>query len=165
MPTVNNDTLMWNTGNIGDRRPQVRLGWKEKAGHGAFSVEAAAGLTGAVDSQDLDNNGVRDGEASGAPNVQISVNYAGPRAGDRWAIGIAGLYGWQQTATLVGNRDRFNPRALALSARFPLRKGLTLQGEAWSGRNLADFRGGIAQSVNSDKSSPGYGREVRSRGG
>src|SRR5581483_3749696 len=31
-PTVNNDTLMWNAGNLGDRRPQFRVSYDPKIG-------------------------------------------------------------------------------------------------------------------------------------
>jgi hypothetical protein len=43
-PTVNSDTLMWNAGNVGDRRPQFRLAWEPKSGQGQWSFSGAAGL-------------------------------------------------------------------------------------------------------------------------
>jgi hypothetical protein len=50
-PTVNNDTLMWNAGNVGDRRPQLRLAWEPKAGQGQWSFAGATGLMGAIDAR------------------------------------------------------------------------------------------------------------------
>jgi hypothetical protein len=165
LPTANNDAGMWDAGNLGDRRPQVRLTWNRPIGAGAVTLSGMAGLTGAVDSQDLDDNGVRDGEASGLPNFQARAEYAAPIGTDRWSIGVSGLDGSQKTATPVGGATEFHPRAVAADLRLPLRPWLTIQGEGWSGRNLADFRGGIAQSLNTDPASAAYGREIESHGG
>ncbi|MBI4484061.1 MAG: hypothetical protein HY652_14390, partial [Acidobacteria bacterium] len=63
-PTVNNDTLMWNAGNLGDRRPQILAAFEPKGETGQFSFTGGIGLTGAIDALDLDNNGFRDGEES-----------------------------------------------------------------------------------------------------
>ena len=165
IPTANNDALMWDAGNIGDRRPQIRLTWNHGAGAGAFTLAGMAGLTGAVDSQDLDGNGVRDGEAAALPNFQARAEYAAPLGADRWSIGLSGLDGSQKTATLVAGKTEFHPRAVAVDMRLPLRPWLTFQGEGWSGRNLSDFRGGVAQSVNTDPTSVAFGREIESHGG
>ncbi len=160
-PTVNNDTLMWNAGNIGDRRPQMRLTYEPKVGSGILAVAGAAGLTGAVDSQDLDADGVRDGEASGRPNVQGRLGYSRPLSGDRkLSFGVSGHYAWQETLTPVAGRDTYRSRSLGVDYRIPVHKRFALQGEAWSGRNLGDFRGGVGQSVNT-----ALGEEIASRGG
>src|SRR5437868_889817 len=66
-PTVNGDSLMWNAGNVGDRRPQLRAAYAPKLGRGKLSLAGAVGLTGAIDALDLDANGFRDGEESGLP--------------------------------------------------------------------------------------------------
>ena len=75
-PVVNNDSLMWNAGNVGDRRPQLRATYEPKSGKNKYFVSGAIGLTGAIDSQDLDGNGFRDGEESGLPNFQGRLGYA-----------------------------------------------------------------------------------------
>lgn len=160
-PTVNNDSLMWNAGNVGDRRPQLRLSWDGKAGKGSLSVAGAAGLTGAVDPSDLDGNGVRDGEASARPDAQLRVGYSGPAGGDRkWAVGLSGVYAWQETATPVAGKDTFRTRSIAIDFRLPVWKRVVVQGEAWTGQDLSDFRGGVAQNVNT-----ATGEEIESRGG
>ena len=48
---------MWNAGNVGDRRPQLRAAYERKVGRGKLSLLGGIGLTGAIDAQDLDNNG------------------------------------------------------------------------------------------------------------
>ena len=175
VPTVNNDSTMWNAGNVGDRRPQLRLSWDEKAGKGLFSLAGAAGLTDGVDPADLDNNGVRDGEASGRPNTQLRAGYsrptsartvgtsagsAGVGAERKWSVGLSGLYAWHETATPIAGKDTFRTRAVALDYKLPLWKRISIQGEAWTGQNLPDFRGGINQGVNTTS-----GEEIASRGG
>src|SRR5437588_1065222 len=48
-PTVNNDTVQWNAGNVGDRRPQVRAAYEPKLGEGKLSIIRGVGLTGEID--------------------------------------------------------------------------------------------------------------------
>jgi hypothetical protein len=165
VPTVNNDSLMWNAGNLGDRRPQVRLSWDPEAGPGTLSVAGAAGLTGAVDPRDLDGDGVRDGETSGRPNAQARVGWGRALSGDRkLAVGVSGLYAWEKTARPVpaGGRDTRRTRALGLDVRLPFHARVALAGEAWTGRNLSDFRGGAGQGI---RCRPSTCEEIDSRGG
>jgi len=142
-PNANADTVMWNAGNLGDRRPQLRYRYTS----GGATVEAAAGLTGAVDDLDLDADGVRDGEASARPNLQARISFDSS-AKNRWSFGLWGLRGWQQTSKMIGGRRRFGTSALGADGKLALGGRARVQGEAWTGQALADFRGGIAQSVN-----------------
>src|SRR5207248_11313586 len=72
-PSPNDDTLQWNAGNLGDRRPQVR--YTSETANRPFSAAVALGLTSAIYAKDLDANGIRDGEDSGAPNVQARLGW------------------------------------------------------------------------------------------
>jgi hypothetical protein len=161
-PTVNNDTLMWNTGNIGDRRPQFRATWEPKTGHGQWSFSGAAGLMGAIDAQDLDNNGYRDGEESGRPNAQARVGYAHSSwvKDQRASLGASGLLGWVDTSRPIAGRTNFHSQLANIDYTLPLTSRLSLRGEGWWGRNLGDIRGGVGQSINLTN-----GREIRARGG
>ena len=60
-PAANSDTLMWNTGNLGDRRTQIRYSRSLSDG---LDFAVAAGLTGAVDQKDLDSNNIKDNQNS-----------------------------------------------------------------------------------------------------
>lgn len=160
-PTVNNDTLMWNAGNLGDRRAQVRVSHEPKGDGVRTSWAAGLGLTGAVDSQDLDGDGGRDGEAAALPNLQARIGISIPAGGQerRLEVGLSGHVAREETARPVAGATRFDSSSLGLDFRLPLLPRLLLQGEVWRGENLSDFRGGIAQDVGPT------GREVESRGG
>ena len=161
-PTVNSDTLQWNAGNIGDRRPQFRATYEPKAGKGKFSFAGGIGLTGAIDSIDLDGNGVRDGEESARPNIQGRAGFSHPLGGkDRVAsFGVSGFYGFLKTSRLVAGRTQFRSQAVNIDFTLPLASWLAFKGEGWWGRNMSDFRGGIGQGFN-----VALGRAIRGRGG
>ncbi len=68
IPTINDNTLMWNTGNMGDRRPQIKLQWDHDLG-GAYRFQLQNGLAmaDAINGVDRDGNGLRDNEDFGFP--------------------------------------------------------------------------------------------------
>lgn len=154
-PNANADTLMWNAGNVGDRRPQIRYRYKSNL----VTFESAAGLTGAVDDLDLDADGVRDGEASALPNLQARLGFDSRRK-DLWSIGLWGMRGWQETSRAFGGERTFVSSGIGADYKVALGKRARLQGEAWTGEGLSDFRGGIGQSINT-----GTGDTISSRGG
>lgn len=172
-PAVNPDMVMWAAGNLGDRRPQFRGTYTPDAGDGMLVVEAEAGLTGAVDNQDLDTAGTygagyRDGETSGLPTFQERVAYRmTPEGMGKLEVGVWAHNAWEEADTRFGtftsgaNERRFASRAVGLDAEVPLyKKLLWAKGEIWKGSNLDDVRGGILQGVNTT-----LGRSVRSQGG
>jgi hypothetical protein len=160
-PTVNNDTLQWNAGNVGDRRPQFRAAYEPKAGRGKFSLIGGVGLTGAIDSLDLDNNGFRDGEESQLPNIQARIGYSYPIGKDLSAsFGISGFYGYLKTARPVVGRTDFHNQLVNIDFSLPFTSFFALRGEGWWGRNMSDVRGGAGQGINTVT-----GREIRGRGG
>jgi hypothetical protein len=161
-PTVNSDTLQWNAGNIGDRRPQLRVSYEPKAGDRKFSFVGGVGLTGAIDSLDLDANGVRDGEESARPNIQARVGFSHPLgAKERVAsFGVSGLYGFMKTSRPVAGRTEFRSQVVNVDFVLPVAGRLSFRGEGWWGRNMSDFRGGAGQGIN-----VATGRAIRGRGG
>ena len=160
-PTVNNDTLQWNAGNVGDRRPQLRAAYEPKVGGGKFSFAGGVGLTGAIDAVDLDNNGFRDGEESQLPDFQARVGYSYPLGKDRSAsFGLSGFYGFLKTVRPIAGRTDFHSQLLNVDFTIPFASHFALRGEGWWGRNMSDVRGGAGQGVN-----VATGREIRGRGG
>jgi hypothetical protein len=159
-PSVNNDTLMWAAGNLGDRRGQIRGTFQSTGPRLQVSLAGSLGLTGAVDQLDLDENGIRDGEASGLPNVQGRAGLTYPAGGRRFALGLWAHRGEMETTTAIAGRTDFSSQAVGLDAELPLGRRFVARGEAWTGRNLSDIRGGIGQAVNRTT-----GRGIQSRGG
>jgi hypothetical protein len=147
-PSVNADTLMWNAGNIGDRRPQIRVTMQPHADKLQWSLAAAAGLTGAVDQQDLDNDTIRDGEAAGVPNLQGRAGLSWPVGSRRAGVGLSTHWARMKVSTPIGGNTEFDSHSLGADLEFPLGRRAMLRGEAWTGENLSDFRGGIGQAVN-----------------
>ncbi|HXG91816.1 MAG TPA: hypothetical protein VNN73_05525 [Blastocatellia bacterium] len=163
-PTVNTVNLMWNAGNVGDRRPQFRFAYEPKVGGGQFSLIGGVGLTGAIDALDLDANGFRDGEESGRPDVQARVGVSHPLwvKGQSASIGASGFYGWLNTTRPVtpAARTSFRSQIVNIDYTLPIVSRVSLRGEGWWGRNMSDTRGGAGQGIN-----PVTGRDIRGRGG
>jgi hypothetical protein len=162
LPVPHQHSDMFSVGNVGDRRPLIKSEWKQPAGGGNLFLQGGIGLTGSSDAEDLDNDGFRDGETSGCPHVEGRLAYAHALwVEDKPAtFGLGGVYGWEKTIRPIAGVTDFHPRLLALDYVVPLTTHLDWRGEAWWGRHLTDFRGGIVQGVNTAN-----GREVRARGG
>lgn len=167
-PAVNNEALMWNAGNLGDRQPQVQLGFMPRLGPVTLVAQAAIGQEGARTDADIDGSGVRDGDDSGVPQLQ-------GRAGfmlDHWVEGTPivlagwGVLGRQHLVLLspfpvsLSEKSEFATFAVGADLTLPITSFLSLQGEVWSGKNLADLRGGIGQVID-----PRTGTEIRAIGG
>ncbi len=76
-PSVNTDSLMWNAGNLGDRRPQLRLGYETAiADLGSVDLAVAIARLGAINDRDLDGDGTADGIDSGKPMIQARFGVA-----------------------------------------------------------------------------------------
>ena len=155
-PAPNSDGLMWNAGNMGDRRPQLRATLTPNGGN--LKLAGALAMPNAVDRKDLDGNGGIpgfDGADAGIPLVEglIEVNTNGLR------LGAWGHWGREKTATPVGGKTAFDTYSLGGHFRIPFGKAW-IQGEAFYGQNLSDLRGGIGQNVNTIT-----GQEIQSKGG
>ena len=152
-PAVNGDTLMWNAGNLGDRRPEFRLTWASAAnvdgGRPTWTLAAGLGLPGAIDPKDLDHDGVRDGEASGVPNLQARLGFSSSSAvsGRSISVGASGHVGKESLTTRVGGQDAFTTWSASVDYEVEVAPRVDVRGELWTGENLSDFRGGIGQGI------------------
>lgn len=157
-PIVNSDLVMWGAGNLGDRRPQIRPEWS----NGTFTITAMVGLTGADDGQDLDADGILDGEDSSLPTFQAraAVAFAGWVEKQKIAIGLWGHFAREETSIEIAGEDTFTSSAIGIDFQVPILANLWFKGELWTGRNLDDVRGGIFQGVNA-----ATGDEIASEGG
>jgi hypothetical protein len=177
MPIVNNDMVMWNAGNLGDRRPQLRFEYTPKMGDGQVFVQASIGLTGANDAQNLETPGVIgtvstfDGVDSGLPTFQVRVAYKGAHLWvdkKTWEIGFWGHVAQEElseNSAPINGEDSWDSQAFGVDLTLPIFDGLDLQAEIWTGTNLDDVRGGIGQGVNVSAGDPDLGQEIDSSGG
>jgi hypothetical protein len=163
-PAANPDVLMWQAGNLADRRPQLRYTWEPTAGRGKASLGFMVGSPSAVDSQDLDADQIVDGEESSTPTLQIrgAVNQPSWVKGQTWEVGLWGHSGRFRIneANAINGRRSFDSYAFGTDLRLPLGKRLFFQGEAWLGKALADVRGGVGQNINTVT-----GEEIHASGG
>jgi hypothetical protein len=137
------------------------LAYEPKVGKGRVSVAGEVGASGAVDGQDLDGDGFRDGETAVAPTVQLRVGYSRPLAGQTFAVGAWGHFAQQQlNRSFIAGRDDFDSTLAGVDITIPILRNLSLKGEVWKGKGLSDVRGGIGQSVNTAN-----GRVIDAAGG
>jgi hypothetical protein len=160
-PVVNPDNVMWFAGNLGDRRPQVRgdLNFGEST---RFDLQVMAGNTGAIDAQDAEANGFKDGDQSGVPTLQARAAVSTPMLDWKKNVefGIWAHRAKEQTDTPVAGTTNFNSSAYGIDLQVPVYQDrVWFKGEYWMGRNLGDVRGGIVQDIN------GNGKPIRSQGG
>ncbi len=169
-PTVNADMVMWNAGNTGDRRPQLRLEGKAEG----FTLTGAVGVTGANDAANLDGpaatNNFFDGE-TGNPTWQARLGYEIEGWVEKKKNTIGFWTHWARekldvAVAATGFETDFTSNMFGVDLTLYLHDRVWLKGELWMGKNLDDVRGGIAQGVTTTAiagSIPGH--EVRSQGG
>ncbi|MEZ5065646.1 MAG: hypothetical protein R3B81_13010 [bacterium] len=158
-PYVNHDGLMWNAGNTGDRRPQVRFTSTRPAGEGKMRVAAAFGMPNAVDGQDLDGNGVLDGAYAMVPSTQGLLEFSSSKI----TFGVWGEFHRERlvaTDSSSVSENDYDAMLFGAHLKAPLGSQLTLVAEAFSGKNADDLRGGIGQGLNL-----GLDREIATQGG
>jgi len=163
-PAVNNEMLMWNAGNLGDRRPMAEAIWKNVGANGIeWVIHLAAGLTGAVNNLDLDTPaGERDGFDSSLPHFQVRVGATGKSfvADKKWSAGVWAYYAFLETDTLFAGENEFNPYCVGADFTIPLHRVVAIRGEVWIGQALGDVRGNIGQTIHT-----GLGEEIAGLGG
>jgi hypothetical protein len=152
-PSVQNDNQLRFAGNIGDRRPQVRIeGFPVDRVH--FGIGAAA--NGVVDKMDLDGDGRLDGVASGLPMFQWILEYRQRMKGDIFRMGFSG----HVASTKLADGSEQPASSVAMHLFVPASKEIIILGEGYLGQNIADLGGGVGQGVNPVQMKP-----VRSVGG
>ncbi|MEZ4273492.1 MAG: hypothetical protein R3C68_19270 [Myxococcota bacterium] len=155
-PAANNDGMMWNAGNTGDRRPQMRLTYEHRRERYAISLAAAALMTGAVDGKDSDADGEPDGFDASSPTVQARLGGEIKLwANEPVKLGVWGHYAREEIS--VGSDVASS--MVGFDASIPIIDAIALEGEGWMGQNLSDVRGGIGQGINS------LGQEIDASGG
>lgn len=139
-PAANNDGVMWNAGNTGDRRSQLRLSATPAIGQGSARFAIAAGMPNAVNKQDADGNGQLDGLDAAVPTLQVLAELRLPQL-------TTGVWGHAASDKVADD----NVASLLAGGHLKVTLGkFWLQGEVFIGDNASDLRAGIGQGINAD---------------
>ncbi len=150
IPTTVNYTVLWNSGNIGYRRPQIQFGNSVKSG-----LEVVGGLTRNI-SGDYDYDGNDDGEDSALPTAQARLSYLNPKMN----IGISGHYGLMEYTDNAGNDEDYKSYSFNFHVNYLLTEAFSVKGEYFTGKTLNQYFGGVGQGFDFQSE-----KEVESSGG
>ena len=142
-PMSNNYSVYWWAGNIGYRRPQLRF---TKAGEKVTTQVAFTRTIGDIASSTA---AYGSGEDGGFPTVQGRMALSGPRA----TLGIWGHFGEEEYGE--GN---FVSSSAGADLKIKMGEKAVLLSEAWMGKNLDAYLGGVGQGMNGSK-------EIHAQGG
>lgn len=145
MQTVNY-SVGWYAGNIGYRHPQLRLSkdFQFEGGHSFLLQGALVRTMGHLAGER--NTGVD----AGFPTAQGRLAYSFPAgAGGKATFGLSGHWGEEAySAAMPGQADlRFRSWSANLDMKVPLGSRVTLQGEAFAGRDLDSYLGGSNEAI------------------
>lgn len=162
VPGTLNYTVAWWAGNIGYRRPQLRVTRKVKLENGKeFRVEGAASRTIGDDFVSAEPGD--SGADSELPSFQGLAGFTVPVSGRPLGVGLYGHWGEENLhEELGGEAVKLSSSSVGAYLTLPLGGTVTLTGEAWSGTNMDDYLGGIAQGIRVVGTTA---NEVASRGG
>lgn len=149
-PPTLNYSVQWWAGNIGYRRPQIRL-TKSLAltSDVDLTLEGALARTiGITTTPDFTPGDA--GEDAGFPGVQTRASVALPLLGYKpTTFGLSGHWASEELdLDAIGNHKDFDSWSLNLDLDQPVNKWLTVKGEVFTGENLSAYLGGIGQGVN-----------------
>ncbi len=149
-----NTCVMWNTGNLGFRRPQIRLSKKIEAGRFSILFEAAA--CRAYSATDYDGGETDDGEDAAVPDGQVRICLTRPfssnvkdmKKASRLELGFWGFCGRRECDYSPDDPTTYKIGGYGMDMLFNLKIGFFIEGEAWAGTGLGkNYRGGIAQDI------------------
>ncbi|MHC4741558.1 MAG: DcaP family trimeric outer membrane transporter [Planctomycetota bacterium] len=150
LPSTVNYSVHWWTGNIGYRRPQIRLTKEyELDAETDLKLEGALARTIGRDNQLPVEDRTESGEDSGQPTVQVRASLSLPLYGpERTTIGVSGHTGEEEYDTAPdGTNTNFKTWSLNLDVTQPINEWLSIKGELFTGENLDAYLGGIGQGV------------------
>jgi hypothetical protein len=159
VPNTLNYTVLWDAGNIGYRRPQIRLTQSFPLGEQA-SLKLEGGAARSIGRTDL--TGSETGEDAGFPTAQGRVSLTFPFFGPKpTTVGVSGHFGEEQyDLNATGRHEDLRTWSGNLDITQPVCAGLTVLGELFIGEDLDNYFGGIGQGVNTTTRN-----EIASKGG
>jgi hypothetical protein len=164
VPYTLNYTVLWNAGNIGYRRPQIRA-TKRIPLNDQRTLTLQGAMVRTIGRTSNDPTGSESGEDAGFPTLQGRVALTTPflSAGPT-TLGLSGHWGEEEyDLDATGANTRLETWSINLDVTQPLASYVSLKGELFCGENLNAYFGGIGQGVNT--SNPGDPTEIDSSGG
>lgn len=171
-PSTLNYTVLWDAGNIGYRRPQIRL-TKEMLWTPPMRLKFEGAISRTIGRNPVNVTSKETGEDAGFPTVQGRVGLQFPwLAAGTTSMGVSGHYGQEEYDLDNTGRDRhFDSWSINFDILQPITKWMTLKAEIFSGENLDSYFGGIGQGVRAVRSTTppirtiSHDREIGSAGG
>jgi hypothetical protein len=164
LPSTLNYSVGWWVGNIGYRRPQIRLTKEYEVGPNEnLKLEGALARTiGRTDNVGLTDSG----EDSGLPSLQARASMSLPLGGPEVStVGVSGHLAQEEyDIDLNGRNKEFESWSLNLDFTQPVNKWLSIKSEVFTGENLDAYLGGIGQGVTTTAGANQY-EEIGSKGG
>ena len=149
-PSTINYSVGWWTGNIGYRRPQIRLTKELAFEEGGFlKLEGALARTIGRNDAVAAPAGTESGEDAGIPSLQGRISLTLPMFGAQEAtVGLSGHWGEEEYDIAANGQDReFTTWSLNLDYTQPLCSKMAIKAELFQGENLDAYLGGIGQGV------------------
>ncbi len=146
VPSTLNYTVLWGAGNIGYRRPQVRIKNKFKVGNNTVTVEA--GVVRTI------GDGLNGGIALGIPTFQGRCSGKFMMGKSNLQLGVSAHYGESKAAY----GQSFSSNSFNVDFSLAISSKLKILGEYFVGNNMGKYLGGILQTVNAE------GREIDAAG-
>ena len=147
-PGVLNYTVQWWGGNIGMRRPQIRVTKGLSLTDDTDLTLQAALLRTMGHNSGFDPGDT--GEDAGFPSGQVRAAVTFPLFGKKKAtLGVSGHYGQEEyDRDTSGNNIDVYSWSGNVDACVPINDWLTIKAEAFTGQNLDAYAGGIGQGIN-----------------
>jgi BMFP domain-containing protein YqiC len=147
VPNTLNYTVLWDAGNIGYRRPQIRLTKGIPLGE-KVSLKLEGGVARTIGRTDL--TGSETGEDAGFPTAQGRVSMTFPFFGPKpTTVGFSGHFGQEEfDVDATGKHVNLDSDSINLDVTQPVFPWMVVLGELFSGQDLNEYFGGIGQGVN-----------------
>jgi hypothetical protein len=149
LPETLNYSVGWWNGNVGYRRPQIRLTKGFGAGEGVrMLVQGAAARTIGREGP-FNPSGQDTGKDAGFPTTEARYALSFPfLAGKRTTVGVSGHYGEEEyDLDARGKNVHITTWSANAELELPLSAWASFKSELWTGENLDSYLGGVGQGI------------------
>ncbi len=155
-PSTVNYSVQWWLGNIGYRRPQIRLTKEITIGKSSLSLAGAVLRTIGRPVEDADKARLDpgdSGEDAALPTVQGRLGFSFPLSGKRKSgVGFSGHWAREEFDKDAKNENEtLDSWSGVIDLELNLGSVVNLKAEAWMGKNMNAYLGGIGQGVNAER--------------